>query len=684
MKWYHSIRFRLMMIISSLVIGSLVIVSGTSYYYAHRYLSQSIDATEASVASDYGFRIKTDMDLLIVQLEDLASIARLQSGDKTQILPAIQEAHKRIGKFENIVFASPDGASINETTTATSPIINIADRDYFKKVSDIKKPYVSDVFVSRLTKNPAVALAVPVVRNGQLIGILAGVYSLDSLTTIVKTVKYREKGYGFIVDDNGAYLAHPTRPDQVGNVNMRTGEMSAELQKKLGSNVKLDPTLIAKFKEVADKGVRTQVSYKSTAGINQAGSINPIQLAGGQRWVMILTTTAEDATSEASALTRIILGLSLASLLLALLISYLLSGSFVKPIVRVASVVQDIAQGNLKEVKKTINDKSEFGQLSDNVILMNQNLRELVKQIQSQAQQVAAASEELTASADESANAATHVAEASVDVTTQVQKQLRSVGDAAAVVSEISASIEEVSATVQSIVVSSDATATMAQSGSKDVSSAVNEIKNIEIASNRTGQLVGKLGERSKEIGLFVATISGIAGQTNLLALNAAIEAARAGEQGRGFAVVAEEVRKLAEQSAEAAKQISSLINEIQRDTDEAVKGVNEAGALVKHGTDVVSNAGATFNAIVDKVLEVSEQIRQTAQAIDQVANGSQRIVASVEEIDSAAKKSAGQAENISAAAEQQSAGMEEIASSSRALAQLAQEMNLAISKFRI
>ena len=479
-------------------------------------------------------------------------------------------------------------------------------------------------------------------------------------------------------------MAHPTRPEQVGHVNMRTGEMSAELQKKLGSNVKLDPTLIEKFKEVADKGIRSKVAYKSTAGINQAGSINPIQLAGGQRWVLVLTTTAEDATSESTALTRIILGLSLVSLLLALLISYLLSGTFVKPIVRVASVVQDIAQGNLKEIKKTINDKSEFGQLSDNVILMNHNLRELVKQIQSQAQQVAAASEELTASADESANAATHVAEASVDVTTQVQKQLRSVGDAAAVVSEISASIEEVSATVQSIVVSSDSTATMAQSGSKDVSNAVNEIKNIEVASNRTGALVGKLGERSKEIGLFVATISGIAGQTNLLALNAAIEAARAGEQGRGFAVVAEEVRKLAEQSAEAAKQISALISEIQRDTDEAVKGVNEAGALVKHGTDVVSNAGATFNAIVEKVLEVSEQIRQTAQAVDQVANGSQRIVTSVEEIDGAAKKTAGQAENISAAAEQQSAGMEEIASSSRALAQLAQEMNLAISTFRI
>ena len=88
---------------------------------------------------------------------------------------------------------------------------------------------------------------------------------------IVKSIKYREKGYGFLVDDQGDYLAHPTRPEQVGNVNMRTGEMSEELKKKLGSNVRLDTKLVEKFKEVADKGVRSQVFYKSTAGIEQAG-----------------------------------------------------------------------------------------------------------------------------------------------------------------------------------------------------------------------------------------------------------------------------------------------------------------------------------------------------------------------------------------------------------------------------
>ena len=105
MKWYHSIRFRLMMIISSLVVGSLIVVSGTSYYFANRYLSESIAATEASVASDIGFRVKTDMDLLIVQLEDLASIARLQSGDKAQIF---QPFRKRTSELVNLkIFCLP-------------------------------------------------------------------------------------------------------------------------------------------------------------------------------------------------------------------------------------------------------------------------------------------------------------------------------------------------------------------------------------------------------------------------------------------------------------------------------------------------------------------------------------------------------------------------------------------------
>jgi methyl-accepting chemotaxis protein len=195
---------------------------------------------------------------------------------------------------------------------------------------------------------------------------------------------------------------------------------------------------------------------------------------------------------------------------------------------------------------------------------------------------------------------------------------------------------------------------------------------------------VANLGERSVQIGQIVDTISGIAGQTNLLALNAAIEAARAGEQGRGFAVVADEVRKLAEQSQDATKQIADLIQEIQGETDKAVVAMNQGTHEVKVGTEVVSVAGQAFGEITLLITQVSDQIQDISAAIQQVTSGSQLIVSSVQDIDGISKKVAEEAETVSAATEEQSASMEEIAASSQSLAKMARDLEAAVSKFTV
>ena len=213
---------------------------------------------------------------------------------------------------------------------------------------------------------------------------------------------------------------------------------------------------------------------------------------------------------------------------------------------------------------------------------------------------------------------------------------------------------------------------------------AVVQMAHIEQTVIASAQVVAKLGDRSKEIGQIVDTISGIAGQTNLLALNAAIEAARAGEQGRGFAVVAEEVRKLAEQSQEAAKQIATLIGEIQSETDQAVVAMNNGTREVKLGAEVVNASGQSFQEITGLVMQVSGQVKEISAAIEQMASGSQQIVESVKQIDELSKTASGEAQTVSAATEEQSASMEEIASSSQALANLAQNLRQAVSKFQI
>lgn len=220
--------------------------------------------------------------------------------------------------------------------------------------------------------------------------------------------------------------------------------------------------------------------------------------------------------------------------------------------------------------------------------------------------------------------------------------------------------------------------------GSNAVDNAIVQMNQIQRTVESSAEAVAELGNRSKEIGVIVDTISGIAAQTNLLALNAAIEAARAGEQGRGFAVVAEEVRKLAEQSQIAAKQISELIRDIQDRTDQAVVVMTAGTAEVQKGNAVVDQAGASFTEIQRQIEEVAAITQKIAQGLTQAVEASKQVLGATQEVDEIGRDIAGQAQNISAATEEQSASMEEIAASSQSLANIAAELQKAVRKFTI
>jgi len=269
-------------------------------------------------------------------------------------------------------------------------------------------------------------------------------------------------------------------------------------------------------------------------------------------------------------------------------------------------------------------------------------------------------------------------------VATGAAEQLEATNETSSVVDQMSVGIQQIATNANHVAIQSVQAADKAQEGSKAVEKAVTQMSHIQDTVNTSAMVVAKLGERSKEIGQIVDTISGIAGQTNLLALNAAIEAARAGAQGRGFAVVAEEVRKLAEQSQVAAKKITDLIGEIQGDTDKAVAAMSDGTREVKTGSEVVNATGVAFQEITELITEVSEQVKEISSAIQQMATSSHLIVDSVKRIDELSKKSAGESQSVSAATEEQFASMEEIAISSEALAKLALQLQASVTKFQI
>jgi methyl-accepting chemotaxis protein len=197
-------------------------------------------------------------------------------------------------------------------------------------------------------------------------------------------------------------------------------------------------------------------------------------------------------------------------------------------------------------------------------------------------------------------------------------------------------------------------------------------------------KVVGELGERSKEINQIIAVITDIASQTNLLALNAAIEAARAGEHGRGFAVVAEEVRKLAEQSAQSAKQIYQLISTIQEETNLTVQSMDAAKGEVLSGIDVVNTAGNSFAQIERSINNVTVQIQEVSSAVQQMAASSEQIVQSMKMITQISESSSAQTMAVSSATEEQLASMEEITSAANSLTKMAEALQSLIEKFKI
>ena len=351
--------------------------------------------------------------------------------------------------------------------------------------------------------------------------------------------------------------------------------------------------------------------------------------------------------------------------------------------------VDDLAQlgaGNFTATvpPEMLKRKDEIGKLSAAINALTQNMRGLLRQIAQSAEQVAASSEQLTASAQQSAEAANNVAESIQQVAMGSEKQVGAVNDTSAIVEEISATMQEVAATAGEMATLAEQTAKAAQTGKASIDVAVTQMGAVSDGSRQAQQAAEELKGSSARIGEIVDLISSIAGQTNLLALNAAIEAARAGEQGRGFAVVAEEVRKLAEQSEAAARQIKDLVDKNHGSIGNVVGAIDSAIRDINQGVELVNVAGGNFANINQQISQVTEQVEVIAQSVHEAATGSQRIVVSIKAVENLSRDAAAESENVSAATEQQSASMQEIAASSQALAKLAEELKVAVARFRI
>ncbi|WP_378950374.1 methyl-accepting chemotaxis protein [Pelosinus sp. sgz500959] len=392
----------------------------------------------------------------------------------------------------------------------------------------------------------------------------------------------------------------------------------------------------------------------------------------------------DQGDERASFALKVIIGVTVFAILLSGILGLMLSKAISFPLSRMVIALEEVASGDVTDKPSTFTSRDEMGQLSKMIIKMRAELRQLIFQMSQSSEQVAAASKELTATAGQSAVIANQMANSIAEIADGSARQVKATEHAMMIMNKMSHGIEQVTTNINTVSNVAVNTTEVAALGVDRVNKAVNQINNIESAVVSSAYVVKKLGERSKDIGQIVSTIAGIASQTNLLALNAAIEAARAGEQGRGFAVVAEEVRKLAEQSEVAAKQIANLIEETRMDTENAVVAMDKGTQEVKIGTEVVNSAGESFKEIVGFINQISLQIQEVDRSAGQMKGHNQEVVAMMGDINTVTQSSASETNVVSAATEEQSAAIGEMESASHALAKLAEELQNSIFNFKV
>ncbi len=393
---------------------------------------------------------------------------------------------------------------------------------------------------------------------------------------------------------------------------------------------------------------------------------------------------SEEAREQGQKAMLLIAGINILIACLAIIGAVYFARRISRPLASVVTAANSIASGDLNYTIKTYNRQDEVGQLLKAFAAMADNLRNVITQVAKSSEQLAAASQQLTASAEQSAQAAGQVASTVTEVAVGASNQVAAVDGSLRVVQEMATAVNHIVTNTKAMSAKSDETSQAASLGGDAVKEATNQMQAINRSVRHSAEVVQKLGASSQQIGEIVDVITEIAGQTNLLALNAAIEAARAGEQGRGFAVVAEEVRKLAEQSHEAAQKIAVIIQEIQVETGKAVAVMNQGMTEVTRGSDVITATGQRFGNIVALVHELNSQIQEVTTTSQQLLTSSTSVANSVESIKTIAAETAGNTQTISASTEEQSASMQEIASSSQSLSRMAEEMQNAINRFKV
>jgi len=645
----------LFLIISLVPLVSIAIFF--SFYLKNNITGQIHDKQKAYVTSNaqnVDYMVQRNISIM----NQMLATNSVKSSDDTGILTLLRYMKGMNTEVEDYTYVDEDDNSI--TSDGSHQLLT--NREYIKRARETKQPVTSDMLVSRISGNNVVVVMVPLLDESQnYVGGIMCTLDINNMNAITNNIKIGKEGYGYLISPAGTLLTYPDKTMVGKNMDEVFGaDAAAQIRQSVLQE---------------DKG-----SFVMSSG-NEKLEIN-FETVPSTGWRLVTLAAHDEMYSPVKTANRVSVYLIIITAIVVIAVSYFLANMIAKPILAVTTTVKKLATGDLTP-RLAIKSKDELGDLGNHMNQMLGSFTDIVNKASSVSEQLAASSEELTAASVESVDISNHIANAAQEVLNASEAQLHGSEQTSSAMVEMALGVQRIAESSSVVTEAAHLSMEEVQQGDVAIRQAIRQMEAVRDSVSQSSENLRTLESYSQKINEVVSVIAGITKQTNILALNATIEAARAGAQGRGFAVVANEVKKLAEQSAVSAADISAMIQEIQATTSHAVETMKKEVKDVESGSELINTAGVIFGRILNTFGEISDQIQEVSAASQEMSAGTEEVTSSMSEFVHMTKSSFDHTEGIADGSKRQLASMKDISASAEDLSKMAQELQEALSRFQ-